>query len=403
MGYHILRCPICGKENKVDKRVKTCGNPTCSAEYRSRNMKERYAPTHTAPVVVEATTPVERDRVVDELKRANDSLLRQLSDAKANKAELVGAVERAAKEAASALNLAPVKPPTPDKRNHTPEIAIAVLSDLQIGKLTPTYSSAICESRIEEFAQKIIKLTSIQRADHPVKELRVYLLGDIVEGELIFPGQHWRIDSSLFRQVVVEAPRIIGNFLRTMLTTFDKVRVIGVVGNHGNMSSRAAKDYHPETNADLFVYGITQQLLANEPRIEWDATKESIERQWYAIDQIGNKRAFLFHGDQIKGGFAGYPWYNTGRKLMGWRTLGDMIGAKTIDGTFDYAFSGHFHTPVRTYLNGITHWGNGTTESSNTYAAEELASAGEPCQWLLFAHPERGVTAEYLVRLGEEE
>ena len=88
---------------------------------------------------------------------------------------------------------------------------------------------------------------------------------------------------------------------------------------------------------------------------------------------------------------------------MGWRTLGDMIGAKTIDGTFDYAFSGHFHTPVRTYLNGITHWGNGTTESSNTYAAEELASAGEPCQWLLFAHPERGVTAEYLIRLGEDE
>lgn len=400
MGYHVLTCPICGKRNKVDKRVKTCGNPTCSAEYRSRNMKERSASTRAAPVVVDPTT---RDRVVDELKRSNDSLLRQLADSKASKAELIAAVDQAAREAASALALAPVKAPAQDKRDHTPEVAIAVLSDLQLGKLTPTYSSDICEARIEEYGRKVIKLANIQRADHPVKELRVYLLGDIVEGELIFPGQHWRIDSSLYRQVVVNGPRILGNFLRSMLAAFEKVKVVGCIGNHGSMSSRAGKDYHPETNADLFVYGITQQLLANEPRLEWEQTRESIERQWHAIDTIGDKRCFLFHGDQIKGGFAGFPWYGFGKKLTGWRTLADMIGAGTIDGTFDYAFSGHFHTPVRTYLNGITHWGNGTTESSNTYAAEELASAGEPCQWLLFAHPHRGVTAEYLVRLGEDE
>ena len=45
-----------------------------------------------------------------------------------------------------------------------------------------------------------------------------------------------------------------------------------------------------------------------------------------------------------------------------------------------------------------THWGAGSTESSNTYAQEWLASGGRPSQWLLFAD-ERGVTSEYCVYL----
>ena len=75
---------------------------------------------------------------------------------------------------------------------------------------------------------------------------------------------------------------------------------------------------------------------------------------------------------------------------MGWRNL---YG-------FEYAASGHFHTPVRGYYTGgITHWGNGTTESDNTYAQENMAASGEPSQWLLFCHPQVGVTAEYEVHL----
>ena len=51
-------------------------------------------------------------------------------------------------------------------------------------------------------------------------------------------------------------------------------------------------------------------------------------------------------------------------------------------------------------MNTVTHWGAGSTESSNTFAQEYLASGGqEPSQWLIFQGDD-GVTAEYLVRLG---
>jgi hypothetical protein len=45
---------------------------------------------------------------------------------------------------------------------------------------------------------------------------------------------------------------------------------------------------------------------------------------------------------------------------------------------------------------------NGSTESDNTYAQEQLASSGRPSQWLYFVEPTRGrVTAEYCVYLDD--
>ena len=66
---------------------------------------------------------------------------------------------------------------------------------------------------------------------------------------------------------------------------------------------------------------------------------------------------------------------------------------------FDYAVAGHYHTPNTQYINDVRLWVNGSTESYNTYAQEQLASMGRPCQYLLFCKENSGVTAEYLVKL----
>ncbi len=341
----------------------------------------------------------------EDTKQALGRALRQLAKAKASKDELVEAVYQAAKDATSTLSFAPVTgkkvpvrgPKTANtaiyggkRHTHAGETAVVLLSDWQLAKVTPTYSSAICEKRIEALAQKVIDLAEIQRKDHPVKEVRVYLLGDLVEGELIFPGQAHLIDASLYAQVLSDGPRILGNLLRRLASAFDGVRVVGVIGNHGSLGGRARKDYHPESNADAMMYEVTRLALEGEKRITWAPNFTAGERHWHALDTIGAKTFFLFHGDQIKGGFAGFPWYAFGRKLQGWKALYD----------FDYAVSGHFHTPVKGYYTGgITHWGNGTTESDNTYAAENLAAGGHPSQQLLFVHPKQGVSAEYEIRL----
>ncbi len=351
--------------------------------------KRRRTPAPASPA---AALEAFADASTDRLQRALNAALRRLEEQRLSKAELVAAVHQAASEASAALKLPAVPRPVPDRRSGTPEVAVAVLADWQLAKRTPTYSTDVCERRIELYASKVIELARIQRAHHPVRECRVYVLGDIVEGEQIFPGQAWLVDASLFRQVLVDGPRILGGFLRQMLSEFDRVHVVGVIGNHGAIGGRSRRESHPETNADAMVYEVTRGRLEAETRLTWAPTWTPGERHWYAVDRIGEKGFFLFHGDQVKGGFAGFPWYGFANKVKGWR-----MGA--VAEPFDYALAGHFHTPTRMLIGRVKLWVSGSPESSNTYAAERLAAQGTPSQWLLFAHPSRGVTAEYEVDL----
>ncbi len=333
--------------------------------------------------------------VAADLRASNKSLLRQLGALKASREEYVEAVYRAVADAASSIVIPKPQTPRPDPRESSEEVAVAVLSDWQLGKRTPSYDSAICAERIDRFADKVISLTAIQRKDHPVRELRVHILGDIVEGEQIFPGQAHLIDSSLFEQTTENGPTILIGFLTRMLEHFEKVHVVAVIGNHGRIGRKG--DFNPQTNGDRMVYRNTQRILEGRKgfeRLTWDIPSIPNERAWYAVSSIGNYSTLLIHGDQFRG-TAGIPWYGLQKKAGGW-----ALGA--ISEHFDDVDFGHFHTPMTTQLNTVTARCNGSTESHNDYAAEQLAAVGQPSQGLRFVHPERGmVTATYTVWLSE--
>lgn len=328
------------------------------------------------------------------LRESNMRLAKQLAQAKAKTGDLVDAVYRAAKDAAAGLTLSTTSLKIPGsssrKRGQTDETALIVVSDLQLGKLTASYSSEVCAQRMQAYADRVSSLTAIQRSDHPVRHARLYLLGDIVEGELIFPQQPYQADASLYTQVMVDGPKILGEFLRHLLTVFETVHVCGVVGNHG----RHSRFHNPTTNADRMVYRFLAEIFREEPRARFSIPDRERETNWYLVDYpVGLSHGILlFHGDQVRGGFAGFPFYGFAKRIWGWR-------AGAVKEPFKYAIAGHWHTPMRMQFNDITVWVNGSTESDNTWAQEQLAQAGEPTQLLLFAHPRKGVTAEYWVHL----
>lgn len=327
------------------------------------------------------------------LLEANERLAREAKRAKDRNADVIAAIQQVARDAAAALVLAPVARPAPSKARGSAEKAIVVVSDLQLGKVTPTYSTEVCERRMELYARKVFEITGVQRKHHSVSEARVYLLGDIVEGELIFAHQPWQVDSSLLRQVMVDGPRIVGNFLRQLLGHFEKVHVCGVIGNHGRLGPYKSA-YNPESNMDRMLYYFLKEIFQHEPRITWDIPFEKNERAWYTVDYpFGDDGVgyLLFHGDQIRGGFAGFPHYGLAKKVWGWRSIGGFP-------QFSYAIFGHWHTEHRQRINSVIAFGNGSTESTNTYAQEQLAAAGEPTQLLMFARPDR-LTGEYWVNL----
>lgn len=334
---------------------------------------------------------------VAELKRLNDRLQRQLYEVKHKRADYLGTVRQAVEDCISTISLPPVPAPVPlIPRGGTPqrqhEYAVALLSDLQTGKITPDYNSEVARERVREYARKVIELSRIQELHHPVRHCVVPLLGDVVEGVDIFPGQQWLIDSTLYAQVFNTTPVILAEFCRALLTHFDTVTVYAVDGNHGRIGRKG--QYGPEDNADKMVYRILDLLMQGEPRFHMVMRDPAGERNWYLKMELGAYSALLIHGDQIRGQM-GFPWYGLGKKVQGWGS-----GALGADSGFQDVFMGHWHQLARIPLNQRTVWVNGSTESTNTYAAENLAAQSEPSQWLLFVDPDKGrVTASYGVDL----
>jgi hypothetical protein len=273
----------------------------------------------------------------------------------------------------------------------TPETAVVVFADWQLGKVTPDYNSEVTAKRIELYTEKMLEIVEIQRADHPIDNLHVWMLGDIVEGEEIFPGQSHLIDSGIYRQVGVNGPEILSKFFATSLENFNQVNVTAVIGNHGSVGGRNRKMYDPESNMDRLLYKITSLIFANNPRINFNIPDGRGERHWYAVDKIGDYSSLLIHGDQMPSPNSITAYY---RKVMGWKD-----GA--IPEEFQDVFMGHYHQQAKMTLGSSTLRISGSPESYNTYAQEYFHSMSRPCQHLMFVHPERGVTSEYSVWLDE--
>lgn len=321
------------------------------------------------------------------LRKENRRLHNLVLKHKNNDAEVVRATYDAAYAALSSLTLKPISmPKIPSSSSKSEEVANPILSDFQLGKQTESYDSDVCRERIAIYADKVVSLTNIQRADHPVKRAHVYLLGDIVEGESIFPGQSYEIDSSLYRQIV-NGVEIVVDYLRQMLSTFETVHVAAVIGNHGRLGRRG--DYNPESNMDRMLYKFVSMIFADEPRISFNIPEGDGQSNFYTVDYIGDYGTLLMHGDQFPSPTSFHAYY---KKLLGWKDGG-------ITERFDDCFIGHYHQNTKVTLGNTILRISGTPESHNTFAQEIIGVMGRPSQHLQYVSPTRGVTCEYDVYL----
>jgi len=337
----------------------------------------------------EALQQADNKQQIDELRKALDRARVELGKAKAFRDGLVEVVHNAAFDAMLAMgSIEPVPPPIKDKRRNKAEAALIHSTDWQGGKRTVDYDSEVMRERVMQFADKIVRITEIQRNDHPVKEAVVMFGGDMVEGVMIFPGQAFEVDSGLFEQYV-NVSRLIVDFLRRLLVDFDKVTVFSEHGNHGRIGTK--RDGLPRhDNIDLMCYHLAQQMLLSEKRIIWNIDTEDIKKV-----EVGNYKALLIHGDEVgRGGFSS-PMTIV-RHADRWRS-----GAYP-DFDFRDVFVGHYHQHQEWNMaNGQgTVFMTASTESSNRYARDLLAANGTPSQRLMFIDPDKGrVTASYRVWL----
>lgn len=325
---------------------------------------------------------------VKELRQALVRIQKQLKKAKERTEELVEATQQAAYDAMLTTGrIEPVKPYVSPKSNKKPEVALWHMTDWQGSKRTPSYNSEIMRKRALEFAEKAVRITEIQRADHPIKDCYILFGGDMVEGMFNFPTQVFEIDATLFEQYV-RVSRLCVDVVRYALAHYDRVTVISEWGNHGRIGSK--RDNVPRSdNFDRMCYELARQLLSEEKRLTWNDSPEDVQRV-----EIGAYRALLIHGDEIgRNGYASPAAIV--QHMNRWRS-----------GSYPWEFRdvyvGHYHTHAEWAMaNGQgSVYQTGSTESDNRYAGVMLAASATPSQRLHFIDPIKGrVTAGYKVWL----
>lgn len=325
-------------------------------------------------------------------------LAKALTAERAKRVDLEAAIQRAAE--ASFATIAPLRLPTPHptgKRRKIAEVAYAHCADWHIG-YDPI---AITRQRVEAYRDKIISITNIARADHPVDEAHIPFMGDICHGEQIYPSSPYEQDASLIDQAITDGADLVCGFLTDLLCEFKHLHAPWIAGNHGWLGPRKGGTYDPDSNLDRAMGLIVQRRLQAAglgDRISFDIPRA--RRNQFGsmtVDRIGTWGVLLLHGHLMKGGssYGGLPFYGFNRKGLSLGHLGDH-------GTlppFNDISMGHYHQVFSIPVMSHQLRGCGTLQSETSFEVETLAAFSRPAQLLMFVHSENGVTAEYKVPL----
>jgi len=261
------------------------------------------------------------------------------------------------------------------------EAAVLQVSDTHFGKLTQTYNIDVAQARFEKLVDKTLSIVALHRNAYPIKHLHIFFLGDIVEGEGIFPTQGAHLDAHAVKQALVPSQTVAGQLSR-LACNFQTVTAHCVNGNHGRTSRFAAEC----ANWDRVFYEVTKLATANVPNIAWDLPSLDYD-EWHKFAQVFNTRFLLIHGDQIRMTL-NLPFYGVTTRVSRWAS------SKKVSG-FDAVASAHFHVCYKLWWGQKAVYANGTTVSDDDFALKGLGMESTERQWLYGVSPQHGVTWQY--------
>jgi hypothetical protein len=392
LEIRICAAPNCGNEFEAFPVNKKFCSITCKRKADSKGATDIYSDTDSlfqSYQPLDATEIEERELFyalagsdmdatykLDFVRKENARLNNLVNKHKSMADEILDAVYKAMSEN---LKQVTVRPPKNSPRKSYKEELVCnpTNADTQLGKVTPSYNSDVAAERIELYTSRVIEYAEALRHTSPITRAHVWFLGDIVEGEGIFPSQPHVIDTSVYAQVAKNGPEIYASQLRRLLEVFDEVVVTAVIGNHGRLS----KFHNPESNMDRMLYKILEHIFAYEPRIKFNIPDGHGESMFWAVDAIGNYSTLLLHGDQLPAPTSGATYQ---RRILGWKS-----GAIPVP--FDDVIMGHWHQNTKMTINQTVVRISGSPESNNTFAQERLSAVGRPSQHLQFISPVNGV------------
>jgi len=278
----------------------------------------------------------------------------------------------------------------PDKLGVSPAMAHLCLSDFHAEEtIDPeemegyaNFNWDIFRARAWRSVTKTVELVDLLRHGQEIRELSVFLLGDMVTGDIHADAE--RTASMPLPIAIVELADVIAQMVNYLSAHFEVVKVVGVCGNHGRKDFKPVSKQKVDRNWDSSVYHIARKITRENSRIEW-----LLPRSPAVVVGVLGADLLLKHGDGIKAQGV-TPYYglvrDTSREVIKRRKVQD----------FDYVIQGHLH-----------HWG--LVEGNrilcpsligpNQFSYDLLHSTYPPEQLLLFTTEHKGLISQHPIKL----
>lgn len=330
-------------------------------------------PTQEQEANIDALVRAEKDRMD---KQQKDNLLKQLIREKASTRIVVEILQ----EVIPSANFTPTSTLEIMGSDDKEEKAVVLWSDMHIGR----YSVELMNKKIASFYSAIIKMIKAQRTSIPIKELHIFMLGDIVDGDDIYPTQSYEQKFYLMEQMFTYGLPMVTNLINQLSNHFESITISCVSGNHG----RKSKNTDTRLNFDTIFYEACKLATASNTRIKWNITWE-----WYQIVEIYGNRFLLTHGANIRS-WLNIPFYGIIQKGMRWQG--------SLPEKWNYLCMGHFHTNLFFKWNNFKTFMNGTWLNNDDYALRELGMDSSTEQVLFGVSQRKGTTWRYDIKLNGE-
>lgn len=226
------------------------------------------------------------------------------------------------------------------KKNHG-ATEVLHISDWHIGEVDNiggfnSFNYEIACERVKTLTNKVVSWTEMHRSMYKVDELVILATGDMISGDI---HDELRATNEFpAPEQCVKAAMLISKMVNELSASFKKVRVEYIV--HDNHSRTTKKmEFAPGTNSYNYIVGTMAKIMLRDNT----AVEFNVYPEIQHVVQVEELKYLICHGNSIRGGFAGIPYYGMARKL-GAEAFIRMNMPENFH--FDKIILGHYHTPL---------------------------------------------------------
>jgi hypothetical protein len=189
---------------------------------------------------------------------------------------------------------------------------IVFLSDFHYGRKTAGWNPKTARNALHAITQQLLQL----REDTDAEAIHLLFLGDIMDGECVYPEQAYELELAGFDQVM-DGAMVFFDALIEPLAHVCPITMDGVPGNHAYL-----RWAHRKTNLDAFFYGVLEQKI-KERRLRTVRSAFFQRTRQDALElklaECGQVRCLIGHGHFLRS--PSFPIVAITRRLSAWMTV----------------------------------------------------------------------------------